>query len=268
MSRAVNPLTSRFPFPILPLQKSLDAFLRGLEALASVLFPLHCLLCESPVDSYKNAAVCPQCWGKIRPLPDSLCVRCGYPFLFFSGASAVTLCGPCRRNYYYFDFARAVSVFEEPLREIIHSFKYKKRLSLSRPLAQRLADSYLRMAAQFDVEGVVPVPLHPSRRRERGFNQAEAMARHFCRRVNLPLLGGSLSRIRPTLIQAGLSRRGRRLNMKGAFYIKQPEILRGKKILLMDDVFTTGATLNECSRILKEAGVARVSVLTLARVVR
>ncbi len=180
----------------------------------------------------------------------------------------VTLCGPCRRNFYFFDFARTVSVFEDPLREIIHAFKYQKRLSLSRPLAQRLAESFLGMAAQFDADGVVPVPLYPSRKRERGFNQAEALARHFCRRVNLPLLGKSLSRIRPTLIQAGLSRRERRLNMRGAFRVKRPEILRGKKILLMDDVFTTGATLNECSRILKEAGVARVSVLTLARVVR
>jgi ComF family protein len=250
------------------LKTSRNIFLQGLESLASVLFPLHCLICKSPVDAFKNSAVCSQCWSKIKPLPDSLCARCGYPFPFYPESSAMTLCGPCRRNYYYFDFARAVSIFEDPLREIIHAFKYQKRLSLSRPLGLRLAETYHGMAAQFDAAGVVPVPLYPSRKRERGFNQAEALARHFCRSVNLPLLGKSLRRIRPTLIQAGLSRRGRRLNMKGAFCVKSPEILRGKKILLMDDVFTTGATLNECSRILKEAGVAQVSVLTLARVVR
>jgi ComF family protein len=135
-------------------------------------------------------------------------------------------------------------------------------------LASRLAEIYLGMPALFDVEGVMPVPLHRSRKRERGFNQAEELCRHFCRKVGLPLWKKRIRRIRPTLIQAGLSRRGRRLNVRGAFLVNQPEIIRGKKILLLDDVFTTGATLNECGRILKEAGATRVSVLTLARVVR
>jgi ComF family protein len=204
----------------------------------------------------------------MRGFQGIVCQQCGYAFASQNIATPHPLCGSCRRGLYAFDFARAYATFEDPLKEIIHHFKYQSRRSLAHPLALRLAAVYRENASAFDVNLVIAIPLHRSREAERGFNQATELARHFCRETSLPLLERVLQRIRATQIQAGLSRRERRINLKGAFQVTQPEKLSGKKILVIDDVFTTGATLNECAKILKHHGAARVCLLTLARVIR
>jgi ComF family protein len=169
---------------------------------------------------------------------------------------------------YWFDFARAAGPFREPLKEIIHQLKYRSHPSLARPLARRLAELYQLHFAHIRAELVIAVPLHRSRERERGFNQAFELARHFAGLVGVPVERGCLLRVRPTKVQAGLSRRERRLNLKGAFEVKRVAGIKGRNVVLVDDVFTTGATLNECARILKQGGAQSVNGLTVARVIR
>lgn len=255
-------------FFISPLTPVIPLLLQLLDPLAAVLFPTRCVVCQSIVESISGGAVCRPCRGSIRPFSGLVCAQCGYGFPSTAIPVAHPLCGSCRRQLFQFDFARSSAPFEDPLKEIIHHFKYRSRRGLARPLAQHLLQTFQTDVEQFDVDVAVPVPLHKSRLKERGFNQAQELARHFVRKAGLPLEAGMLERIRATQIQAGLSRRERRLNVKGAFRVTKPRAVDGRKILLLDDVFTTGATLNECAQTLKRAGAARVCVLTLARVIR
>jgi ComF family protein len=220
------------------------------------------------VESSSLGTVCGACWGKLKPYEGILCSICGYPLPSIQREILITRCGACRRQLYAFDFARTWSLFEDPFKEIIHQFKYNHRRGLAFPLACRLVDLYGSRIVSFNIEGVIPVPLHQKRKSERGFNQSAELARHFCRQTGLPFWETCLKRTRATLVQAGLSRRERRNNVRGAFEVPRGEKVVGKKILLVDDVFTTGVTLNECASVLKKAGASRVAALTLARVVK
>jgi ComF family protein len=204
----------------------------------------------------------------VDPFRGILCARCGYGFPSPNIHSARPLCGGCRRSLFLFDFARAYSSFEEPLKEIIHQFKYRSHPSLARPLARLLLSVYRSNLAELSSDLIIPVPLHKLRERERGFNQAFELSRQFSRLTCIPLPTGLLVRTKPTKVQAGLSRRQRRLNLRGAFEVSRSGMIRDKTLLLIDDVFTTGATLNECAKILKDHGARRINVLTLARVIR
>ncbi len=196
------------------------------------------------------------------------CDHCGYSFVSKAVDPEGALCGACRRGFYRFDLARAYGPFQEPLKEIIHQLKYQSHPSLARPLAARMAAVYEVQRDRLDSDCVVPVPLHSLRQRQRGFNQALEISRHFCAQTGVNLEPRWLLRTRATQVQAGLSRRARRLNVHGAFEVRRAAKVRGCSLLLIDDVFTTGATLNECAKILKENGVRKVTVLTVARVIR
>jgi ComF family protein len=139
---------------------------------------------------------------------------------------------------------------------------------LAKPLAHLLLSVYQSNPQELSADLIIPVPLHRSRERERGFNQAFELSRQFSRLTRIPLPTRLLVRTRPTKVQAGLSRRERRINLRGAFEVSRSRVLEDKTVLLIDDVFTTGATLNECAKILKENGALRINVLTLARVIR
>ncbi|MEW5977144.1 MAG: ComF family protein [Acidobacteriota bacterium] len=237
------------------------------DALLSVLFPATCLLCRMPVESFRLGLVCGPCWSRVTPFNGQLCERCGYLFAASHPELERALCGACRRNLYPFDTARSYGSFEDPLREIIHQFKYHSHWGLARPLARLLAQAYETHRRVLHSDLAVPVPLHRARRRERGFNQALELASLLGKFCCLPVSSTTLIRHRPTRVQAGLSRRERRLNLKGAFSLTDPLAIRDRVVLLVDDVFTTGATVSECARILKGAGASRVNVLTIARVV-
>ncbi|HVN82804.1 MAG TPA: ComF family protein, partial [Terriglobia bacterium] len=140
--------------------------------------------------------------------------------------------------------------------------------SLAQPLARLLFSVYCLHLQEFSSDMVAPVPLHRSRERERGFNQSLLLARYFSRLVDIPFHPRLLTRIRATQMQAGLSRRARRLNLAGAFLLPDKTEVAEKAVLLVDDVFTTGATVNECARLLRVSGARRVNVLTLARVIQ
>jgi len=163
-----------------------------------------------------------------------------------------------------FDQALSVGYFEGPLREAIHQFKYRPCRSLGKPLALWMLE---HVGLDRDIDIVMPVPLHTRRLRQRGFNQALLLAHGVSSAYNIPLSSDNLARIRYTRPQVELSGSDRIANVEGAFALRQPEYVEGRKVLLVDDVFTTGSTLNECSTVLKEAGALNVSALTLARAV-
>jgi len=163
-----------------------------------------------------------------------------------------------------FDAVYCFGSFEGPLRELIHLFKYAGMKALAKPLGAQLAAALPR-DQRFDV--VVPMPLHWKRRWQRGFNQSELLARFTARRCGVPMIN-AVRRVRATRNQAGLSNAKRRGNVSGAFGVAKPDAIAGRRVLLIDDVMTTGATASACARVLKRAGATSVAVLTLARVDR
>lgn len=175
------------------------------------------------------------------------------------------MCGSCLRELPPFSRHRSVGLYSGRLKEIIILFKYKGNEVLSQPLA-RLAFETLSQDGIFrGVDGIVPVPLHRKREKMRGFNQSELLARQLSRYCSLPVLSGFLYKIRNTPAQVSLEAQKRETNLKGAFKVRRADKLKGRSILLVDDVFTTGSTIGECSQALRTAGVREVRALTLAR---
>jgi ComF family protein len=215
-----------------------------------------------------SGPVCEPCWRSILPLTPPLCDRCGDPLPAWRDISVpLATCARCRRGAQAIDRGRAIGGYDGALRVIIQALKYEGRRSLARPLAELMRSRGAEMLRGADC--VVPVPLHWSRRRQRGFNQASDLARH----LGLPALR-LLRRTRPTATQTGLSAARRHRNVRGAFALAVGreglvgrERLEGLIVVLVDDVSTTGATLNACARVLKQAGVREVRALTAARVV-
>lgn len=183
-------------------------------------------------------------------------------------------CGVCRRGDYPFDFARSYAVYSEPLRSAILLLKFQRRERLGLSLGKLLAPLWHRQQ-EFSGTGdavLIPVPLHRTRQRERGFNQAETLARGLVRALKfrpndkLPEVDRQcLCRVKPTVAQAGLSFSARLENVRGVFEVASPERVKGRVVILLDDVMTTGATLSACAAALKRAGAQRVLAITLAR---
>jgi len=192
------------------------------------------------------------------------CVSCRTPFRNAFPLDERGVCALCRSGMRGFDAAYCYGSYEGLLREWIHLYKYGRIKTLSRPLGDLLARAVPR-DEPFDA--LVPVPLHWRRRWQRGFNQSDLLARGLSRRIGLPLLK-ALRRFRATGVQAGLSNTGRRRNVAAAFRCPDPRQVNGKRILLIDDVMTTGSTGAACALALKRAGAARVALLTVARVDR
>ncbi|HSM19529.1 MAG TPA: ComF family protein [Hyphomicrobiales bacterium] len=232
------------------------------DGLFSALFPDTCRICDLPLAGFSVAPVCQVCLAELAPSrPILRCLRCARGFATREAVSAGP-CGICQREAPAFDRAAVAGPYEGALRRAIHLLKYDRMTPLARPLGERLALA----ASDFSgYDAIVPAPLHWGRRWDRGFNQADLLAREVSRRTGVPL-DRRLLRTRPTPPQAGLSATERRLNVRGAFKAAGgKEAIRGKKLIVVDDVMTTGATLEACARALKRVGAAEVAVLTLAR---
>lgn len=234
----------------------------GLDALLTVVLAPPCAACGTLLEHPTRGPVCEACWRSIRPLTPPLCDRCGDPLPTWRAISVpLARCPRCRRTRREVDRARAIGAYDGALRAVIHALKYEGRRSLARPLAalMRLRGEEVLAAADF----LVPVPLHASRRRERGFNQAADLAHH----LGLPVLR-ALIRVRPTDAQTGLPAAQRHRNVRQAFAVAPRSCtVAGGIVVLIDDVSTTGATLDACARVLKDAGACEVRALTAARVV-
>jgi len=224
-----------------------------IDSLLNFIFPVACILCRSQVLERRWGAACPRCWESLRPVTAPICTKCGIPGIVIEGE-----CGRCRTGEHVFDFARSAVFFNDTAREIVHHLKYADRVSLARPIGRILREILQREG--FQGTRLIPVPLHRSRQRERGFNQAELIARELALSVDTR----SIRRRKKTPTQTGLSRSERARNLSAAFELRGD--VSGVKVILVDDVFTTGATMNELAKVFKRGGASRVEVLTFARV--
>lgn len=230
--------------------------------LFALILPDNCRVCDTPLRNASRIPVCPACLVQPEPFAaEYQCSCCHTPFVTPHPLDEEGRCGLCRRGLSGFDAAYSYGFYEGTLRKLIQEFKYGRITTLAAPLGRMLTDAVPRERA-FDL--IVPMPMHWRRRWSRGFNQAELLARVVSRSLRVPV-SGAVRRRKSTPPQAGLTAAQRRLNIAGAFAIRRPDAVRGKRILLVDDVFTTGATAGACARSLKNAGAAQVAVLTVAR---
>lgn len=240
------------------------------ESLFSVLFPSDCRICQLPLTQISNLPVCRECLDRMVPLAGILCTVCGeklYGHYFQSDSGP--LCGLCRQAPPQFRRAAAYGPYEGALRDLIHLLKYDGIRSAARVLG-KLLNAALVDESLTDFR-VVPVPLAKSKRRARGFNQAEEIAWAFFREradSSIQMDTGLLVRTRETISQTGLTREQRKANLRGAFAVANRAKAQGRRFLLVDDVMTTGATADECSRALLRAGAKEVFVATVARATR
>lgn len=233
-----------------------------LKSLLNIFFPPVCPLCEGAL---KKNAFCGGCEDGFaeQSITVSFCTVCGIPFA--SGAAADHTCGQCLTEEVPFKEARSAFIYDGNVLDAVHKLKYGAKVILAESLGELLLSAALKLSVRPEV--VVPVPLHSKRLKARGFNQSLLLSRAVAKRLSLKLDYLSLRRTRPTVPQINLERAERQKNVKGAFEVGNKAAFKGKSVLLIDDVLTTGATVKECSKVLKKAG-AEVFVATLARAVK
>ena len=239
-------------------------------AVKNLLFPAFCRACDARILTEENLYYCPRCWSEIRLIERPFCSVCGKPHDKAAGFVARDSfpCAECREiKRRPYGRMYAATVYDGLARDAIALFKYGSRELLVGPLAALMAEFVEREIDLTKYDVVVPVPLHRVRERERGFNQAEALARRFSEQFGFLAVENCLVRARETPQQTRLRGDERRRNIKGAFALAQEPDLRRKKVLLVDDVITTGATAEECARTLRRGGAERVDVLAVARTV-
>ena len=234
-----------------------------LQGTRSLIFPASCAGCGLPVEA-GGCPLCPACRRRLQPAPPPWCRICGRSL---AGLGAgVDLCAGCRSGpKRSFDAAVAPFPYEGISKGLVAALKYDRRLSAVPFMAQLLSEAVRQRLGPDPADWVVPVPLHPTRERERTFNQAERLAQGLARRLRLTCQPRLLSRYRPTRPQTALGRRQRMRNVRGAFRLEAGFPIRAARLLLVDDVFTTGATADACAKLLKKAGAARVAAVAFAQ---
>jgi len=245
------------------------------DSLFTVLFPSDCRLCGVPLVEVSRVPVCSACLNLITRIEGELCYRCGERLLSQHLVEGVEqLCGECRSEAPQFARGVAYGSYEGGLRDLVHLLKYERVRPAAGVLGRMLAEAIGDLAEGFGqaMPLVIPVPLHPKKQRERGFNQSELIARAAIKlkpaALALEINTRALFRQRDTASQTGLSREQRQANMRGAFAVVRKEDVAGREILLVDDVCTTGTTVSECARVLRKAGATRVWVATVARALK
>ena len=241
------------------------------DSVASVLLPFDCRICNRSLNRLSRIPVCNDCLSSISPADVTACSVCGEAIGFLPSGSD-SLCGVCRRAHPRFDFAVSFGSYDGVLRRLVHLLKYEQLRPAADVLGAKLAEVLGRSAFADDRPTLVaPVPLHPRKRRQRGFNQSELIARSALRHLGdsrFELHTGNLRRTRATTSQTGLTRHQRRENVRGAFMVTAPALVKARAVVIVDDVYTTGTTLNECARMLRAAGARQIAVATVARVYR
>ena len=228
--------------------------------------PVECIGCRRMLGADPVPFFCRACWEQIIPLTGPSCSRCDQPFVS-PAATAWTpghRCQNCLERPPAYQRARTLYPYLPPLQEAICAFKYRGKFALAKPLGALMARA---LPADLEIDLIVPVPLHPTRLRAREFNQSLLLADHVSRQLRKPVMATHLVRALPTDPQTTLTRQERLRNLRQAFTVHQPDSLAGRRILLIDDVFTTGTTLNECAKALVKSGAQSVTAVTLARTI-
>ena len=249
---------------------AVSAHLRGLaDALASVIFPAPCRICGETLDNSSRIPICRSCLASLAPISGPLCERCGC--LIASRipleTSHAPLCHICRRGLYDFEFARSYGVYSPAMARAIILLKHHAVLPLGDWFARRIEEAAKPHPEMYAVDVIVPVPMHRARLRERGYNQADLIARPLAKRLGLPLQSCLLVRTKPRPDKLRLTMRERWRTVRGAYAMHEGAQVDKLRVLLVDDVLTTGATLDACSRALRKAGAAKVVALTVARAI-
>ena len=236
------------------------------DDLLDFVYPQTCPICRNHLKR-EEKDLCDDCWKALALVPSPYCPYCKV-FLENEGEIADHHCAclskPEERRILA---VRSLGTFDDHYQKLVHRLKYEKKIHLGRRLAQKLGESVSEEKEFAGCDMVIPVPLHRARERERGFNQSEVLAEGISRVIGISLAKDILKRKRNTKDQTYLNAQQRAENVRGAFVVTQPENIDGKSVILVDDVMTTGATLNECARMLLEAGATRVFAATLAVVV-
>lgn len=247
---------------------SLTTHLKAWQVLAraalALVYPEVCQICRSERALAREGLVCPTCWRQVRFIRPPFCERCGLPF---EGELTTAFeCGNCREMELHFSCARSAVAAGGLVLEVIHRYKYQRALWFEPFLADLLIREAAPVLRDGDWDWIVPVPLHPAKQREREFNQAENLARRLAQATNIAVNARLLKRVEPTLTQTRLTRPERAANVRRAFALCDRRMkLAGERIVLLDDVFTTGATTSACARMLRAAGAGEVCVWTVAR---
>lgn len=238
------------------------------EALVSLVLPAPCRLCARMLDTGNRIPFCWACLDALaQPLPEPICSRCGRPIVSTAVAegSSLPTCHLCRGGVYDFDLARSFGAYNPRMARAVLLLKYANVTPLGAWFAERLVRIVERESQAFAADLVVPVPLDRGRLRDRGYNQAELIAKPLARLLGIPFRSYLLVRTRPRPAQLRLTRRERWETVRGAYATSEAAQVDNLRVLLVDDVFTTGATLDACSKALRGAGAARVVGLTVAR---
>jgi ComF family protein len=250
----------------MPLFRIVHFFLDLKDAILDLIYPQSCPICQRPLEKGIKE-VCEKCWNTLASLPAPFCPYCK-SFLEHDDPLSEHLCPSLNKSEDRKILAvRSLGTFDEYYQKLVHRFKYDKKIPLGRRLAQFLGEMIAKDRYLSSYDQVIPVPLHRTRQRERGFNQSAILAEGISQEANLSLIKGILKRKRNTKDQTYLNAQQRSENVKGAFVVSQPEEVSDKKIILVDDVTTTGATLNECAEMLRKAGAKEIFAVTLAVVV-
>ncbi|HOH47242.1 MAG TPA: ComF family protein [Candidatus Cloacimonadota bacterium] len=227
-----------------------------MKALLDLLYPPTCLVCRKRLEQAEDR-LCPDCRSQISRPEGEHCRKCGSPV-------KGSYCEACADFHYSFKLCRSAYQYGDVVKQLVHALKYEELLGAGDILAEGMQEYCSTHKSFEDYDAVIPVPLHRVRKRERGYNQSEHLARKLASRLGIPC-SNAVTRPHYTSSQTRLGRTERSKNLSGAFRVRNPKSIRDKKIILVDDVFTTGSTVNEISKLLLDNGAKQVAVMTAAR---
>jgi competence protein ComFC len=230
------------------------------EILRESLFPSdgQCVLCKRLL-IFERSPFCFYCMGKVHWIGESVCEKCGKEEIY----GHTRLCLDCNYNIHNYHQGIALFTYTREGKKIIQDIKFQGNKKLGRDLGDKLGQK-IKTKNWDEIHMILPVPLHPNRERERGFNQSWEIARGITKSISSPLVNNLLIRVRDTPHQTDLTKRERERNIKNAFSVKDQQLVVGKTILLVDDVYTTGSTINECGKVLMDGGAEKVYFAVLA----
>lgn len=233
-----------------------------IDAALDLIYPSKtiCYSCGNIIKREEKYSLCPNCYNSLPFIPEHSCNKCGIPLRMIEDGPN---CEECKNTFYFFHKAISVVKYEEVVKRLIYRFKYSNHTYLSRTMGAMMANKLKAEGIKTDL--IIPIPLYKNKEKERGFNQSVLLSKYISEKINIPVNTNNLIRVKNTKVMHSLSKKERVQNVKDAFKVVDKWVIKNKSILLVDDIFTTGATVNISSKLLIEAGAKLIIVLTFAR---